>query len=95
MVTGLKNIVYAETYDTSAEDTIYVSGYISKNTTWTNDYTYVVDGGIIIQPGVKLQIDQGVIVKFTKGSEIVVNGTLTASGTESDKVVFTSNSDVA
>ncbi|EPR13455.1 right-handed parallel beta-helix repeat-containing protein [Ruminiclostridium papyrosolvens] len=104
-VTGLipvdskKNIVYAETYnsaDTSAEaDTIHVSGIISEDTTWTNNYTYVVDGTIIVQQGVILQINQGVIVKFNKGTEIVVNGTLRASGTELDKVVFTSNNDMA
>ena len=105
MVTGLihvnshKNIVYAETCnstDTSAEaNTIHVSGYISENTTWTNNYTYVVDGTIIVQQGVKLQIDQGVIVKCTQGTEIIVNGTLSVSGTESDKVVFTSYKDSA
>ena len=105
MVTGLihvnshKNIVYAETYnstDTSAEaNTIHVSGYISENTTWTNNYTYVVDGTIIVQQGVKLQIDQGVIVKCTQGTEIIVNGTLSVSGTELDKVVFTSYKDSA
>ncbi|ACL76358.1 right-handed parallel beta-helix repeat-containing protein [Ruminiclostridium cellulolyticum] len=98
-VNSQKNIVYAETYnstDTSVEaDTIHVSGIISENTTWTNNYTYVVDGTIIVQQGVKLQIDQGVMVKFTRGTEIVVNGTLTASGTELDKVVFTSNNDTA
>ncbi len=102
MVTGLipvnsqKNIVYAETADTSAEaDTIHVSGYISENTTWTKNYTYVVDGTIIVQQGVKLQIEQGVIVKFTQGTEIIVNGTLSVSGTESDKVVFTGINDSA
>ncbi len=95
MVTGLRNIVYAETYDTSAEETIHVSGYISENTTWTNNYTYVVDGTIIVQQGAKLQINPGVIVKFNQGTEIIVNGTLTASGTESDKVVFTGINDSA
>ncbi len=89
-----RDIVYAETYDTSA-DTIHVSGYISENTIWTNNYTYVVDGTTIVQQGVKLQIDPGVIVKFNQGTEIIVNGTLTASGTESDKVVFTDINDSA
>ncbi len=105
MATGLipikseKNIVYAETYNstvaTAQAETIHVSGYISENTTWTNNYTYVVDGTIIVQQGVKLQIDQGVIVKFTQGTEIIVNGTLSVSGTESDKVVFTGINDSA
>ena len=104
MATGLipikseKNIVYAKTYNstvaTAEAETIHVSGYISENTTWTNNYTYVVDGTIIVQQGVKLQIDQGVIVKFTQGTEIIVNGTLSVSGTESDKVVFTGINDL-
>jgi YD repeat-containing protein len=73
----------------------HVGGNISQNTIWTNNYTYVVDSTITVQQGVNLQITEGVVVKFSAGTQINVNGILTVAGTEQDNVVFTAIKDAA
>ena len=66
---------------------INVTGTIAANTAWTLvNSPYVVTGGIIVNSGVTLSIESGVVVKFNSNLGIVVNGTLKAR-----KAQFTSN----
>ena len=68
-----------------------ISGNITSDTTWTlANSPYVVDH-VIINSGVTLNIDPGVIVKFLNTpSDLNVFGTLNAGGTEENKIYFTS-----
>lgn len=75
-----------------------VSGTISQNTTWTlapmppnNGSPYIVIGNITVNPGVTLTIEPGVEVKFAGNYSLTVNGTLSAAGTSSQNIRFTSN----
>ena len=74
----------------------YWSGHISSHTTWTpEDSPYVVNGDLTVDTGVILTIQPGVVVKFTSGRKLVVNGTLAANGTAENGIVFTSFKDDA
>ncbi|MBI4744359.1 MAG: hypothetical protein HY776_06030 [Actinobacteria bacterium] len=67
-----------------------VGGTISTNTTWIKDASpYILEGSVIINQGTTLTVEPGTIVKIDR-ARIDVNGTLTANGTSSDKIVFTS-----
>lgn len=70
----------------------YVSGIISFDTTWTaTDSPYVVTGSILVEEGVTLTIEPGVLIKFNSGKGIRIDGELIARGTETESIVFTSN----
>lgn len=73
-----------------------VSGNITANTTWAlTDSPIVVSGTVNVQSPAVLTIEPGVVVKFeAAGSLVVQNGaTLTAVGTSTDRIVFTSMKD--
>ncbi|MDN3494269.1 right-handed parallel beta-helix repeat-containing protein [Winogradskyella bathintestinalis] len=69
---------------------VNVSGNISGN--WTNNNTYIVNGDITIPPSQTLNIEPGTEVRFDGYYSLIVNGTLTAVGTENNKINITSNS---
>ncbi len=54
---------------------------------------YVVDCTVDVPAGVTLAIDTGAILKFESGNGITVEGTLNATGTASQPIVFTSIND--
>lgn len=69
----------------------FTSEDISTDTTWSlSNSPYIIDGGILISPGVTLNIESGTVVKFTYGSSLGVFGSINISGDASDQVVFTS-----
>jgi len=70
-----------------------VSGYITTNTTWTlAGSPYIVVGDVIVVPDVFLTIEPGVVVRFTAGTSLIIDGGLFAQGTSTHKITFTSNS---
>lgn len=70
-----------------------VSGGIYTNTTWSlAGSPYIVTGNIVVFDNVTLTVDPGVVVKFNDGIDMEIRGTLSAIGTLTDTIVFTSNS---
>ncbi|MBT0159944.1 hypothetical protein G4O51_08160 [Candidatus Bathyarchaeota archaeon A05DMB-2] len=65
-----------------------VSGVISADTTWTKTNSpYSLTGNILVSNGVTLTIEAGTTVNLN-GYYIMVNGTLRARGTSSNKITF-------
>ena len=71
-----------------------VSGHISADTTWTlANSPYVLTGDVIVDPGVTLTIQAGVVVQGRGGVELQVQGHLQALGTTTQPITFTSETD--
>ncbi len=69
-----------------------VSGYILSNTTWTvANSPYIVTGNILVNNGVTLTIEPGVVVKFDTTKTLQVDGELIAIGTAQNRITFTAN----
>jgi hypothetical protein len=74
-------------------DSTEISGYILENTTVTLDGSpYIVVGDVVVVSDVFLTIEPGVVVRFTAGTNLVVDGGLIAQGNSTHKIAFTSNS---
>jgi len=71
---------------TAQADLITVSGDVSG--TWAAD-TVMVVGEVRVPAGQALTIQPGVQVRFTGRYKFIVQGTLTASGTPADSILFT------
>jgi hypothetical protein len=78
-----------------AEADTHVSGAYYIDTTWSlAGSPYILDGNVAVRSGVTLTIEPGVIVKFNgQFRELFVDGTLSAVGTGSSPIVFTSIQD--
>jgi hypothetical protein len=69
-----------------------VSGFITANTNWTTAFDpYIITGNTVLDSGFVLTIDPGVVVKFDSDKSLQINGNLRAIGSNSDKIIFTSN----
>ncbi|HVT18587.1 MAG TPA: FlgD immunoglobulin-like domain containing protein [Thermoanaerobaculia bacterium] len=69
-----------------------VVGDIASNTEWTvAGSPYVVTAPVSVYGGVTLTVDSGVTVQFVAGAGLTVAGTLTAIGSSSSPIVFTSS----
>ncbi len=67
--------------------------YISVDTTWTlAGSPYILTSNVVIEVDVTLTIEPGVVVRFDGSYELVVDGYLNAQGTDTNNIVFTSNS---
>ena len=80
--------------------TISVTENVTVNTTWETGKIYILEGRITVLTGVTLTIQPGVVVKGRAGSEsnatalmIARGGKLTAVGTATSPIIFTSVSD--
>ena len=72
----------------------YVEGPITEDTVWTlTDSPFVVSKEIIVNPYVTLTIEPGVEVRFGGDFSLIVQGSLSACGTENRTITFTSNKD--
>nr|NQU92199.1 right-handed parallel beta-helix repeat-containing protein [Bacteroidota bacterium] len=69
-----------------------VTGNVSGQS-WVNTETYYVSGGITVDNGSTLEIQEGTVIKFAANTYLFVYGTLIANGTASDNIVFTSSND--
>ncbi len=72
---------------------VHKSGTLSDSETWTADNLYWIDSDLTVPVGVVLHVNPGVIVKFGNMARLVVNGTLTAEGSPSARIYFTSIKD--
>lgn len=70
----------------------FITGNITQNTTWAlSGSPYIIQGNITVLSGKTLTINPCVKVKFDGNYELHVNGKLSAVGTASNNIVFTSN----
>jgi hypothetical protein len=68
---------------------------ISQDANWTPAGSpYILDGNVTVAAGATLTLSPGVVIKFNGQSRYLwVNGTLNATGTASQPIVFTSAKD--
>ncbi|HKK89713.1 MAG TPA: hypothetical protein VJ917_12750 [Saprospiraceae bacterium] len=79
---------------------VCVTENITSDETWTSDNVYVLQNRVVVESGVTLTIEPGVIVKGEAGQGtnatalIIARGaTIMAEGTASEPIIFTSVSD--
>lgn len=69
-----------------------ISGGVYSNTTWEpNGSPYIISGKVTVFEGVELTVAPGTLVKFNAAASLEIRGKLTAKGTETDSIEFTSN----
>lgn len=78
---------------TKATEIIWKEGHITADETWfyIPDTVYRVIGDVYVDPGVTLTIEHGVRVEFADDFSLIVEGSLTAIGTEANVILFTSS----
>lgn len=88
--TGKKAESWSDYFKVTVSNIERVHGYIEENTTWNPLYTYYVDSWLTVDKS--LIIPAGTVVKLGKEGSINTTGegTITAIGTESLPITFTS-----
>ena len=72
------------------------SNIISGNTTWIQaNSPYIVTSNITVLYGVTLTIEPGVVIKFTSGAGLIIDGDLIAQGNVTNRIRFTTNAAVS
>lgn len=69
----------------------WVEGHLTYDTTWVPNDTYRVIGDTYVDSGVTLTVTPGVRVEFADGFSLKVEGSLNATGTPTEPIVFTSS----
>ncbi len=76
----------------SAPSGTVVGGRLRTDVRWTRaNSPYIVASDMVVEVGVTLTIEPGVIVKFANGTSLYVDGVLIALGDETHRIRFTSN----
>lgn len=72
-----------------------LSGVLTgANLHWTKESSpYIVNGNILVEEGSELSIDEGVIVQFTGNYYLKVTGTIIATGSKDDPIIFVQSGD--
>ncbi len=70
----------------------YRGGTISAAETWLHGMNWVLTGVVTVGASATLTVDSGTVVQFGTGNYLIVNGTLTATGTSASPISFTSAS---
>ena len=98
----------ASNYDADAEesdgsctyDDAVKSGELTSNETWDASRVYFLQGRVVVPAGVTLTIEAGAIIKGKQGTEtnasalvVAKGGTIIASGTAANPIIFTSELD--
>ena len=61
---------------------------ITTNTAWPNDLPYVILGGIQVDTGISLTINQGCKIYLHADAPFIIDGSLTVDGIKGNEVVF-------
>ncbi|MFC1572204.1 right-handed parallel beta-helix repeat-containing protein [Candidatus Eisenbacteria bacterium] len=69
------------------------SGTILQNTTWIDEHVYALFGTVTVPDGVNWTLEPGVVLKCDQNIYLVISGTLSAIGTQTDNIIFTSYDD--
>ncbi|HKR82224.1 MAG TPA: hypothetical protein VJR27_04485 [Candidatus Saccharimonadales bacterium] len=75
---------------------VYVSGSLSSDRTWSSGYVYMISSTVTVSSGMTLTIEPGAIVKvnsYSAGLQVNAGGTLSANGTATNPIIFTSYQD--
>lgn len=76
----------------NAESETFVDKDITVDTTWTyTNSPYVIIGNIAVKTSATLTIEPGVVIKSAAGFTLNIEGNLSAIGTSSSIITFTSN----
>lgn len=71
-------------------ENVTVNGLIRKrNISSITNITYVLLDNLTVANGTNVEVESGVVIKFTDGRYIEVNGGFKISGTDANKVIFT------
>ncbi len=74
---------------------VTVTGEISSDVTWENEYTYLLSGFVYVTEGATLTIEEGTVIKGDKSTKATLiierGGMIMAEGTAEKPIVFTSN----
>ncbi|NQV14306.1 hypothetical protein HQ531_02525, partial [bacterium] len=69
----------------------YIGGHFSTDTTLSiSGNPYIVESNLYIDENFTLTLLPGTILKFDTRTSLTINGTLTAEGTSTDSIIFTS-----
>ncbi len=89
---AVRNITTAiETGSPATADLVATNwfGAISQNTTWSG--TLYITEDVTVNYGKTLTVSSGTVIKANSGKKLVVKGTLTCAGSQTDSIIFTSS----
>ncbi len=89
----LKTLISLVFITTSSYSQTYISGGINENTIWTKENSpYIITDNTVVFGDNSLTIQPGVVVKFDDNIQLRLQGPLIAIGTDTNNIIFTSNS---